>query len=184
MPYQTIIAGLLCYNKLCATLGRLGFEPNPYKPCVHHMIVNGKQQTVCFHVNNLKSSEQTKTNDALVSELRSEYDYIQDDGTDNMTVHQGKTHEYLGMTLDYDTPGVYGVSMKKYTPEIISDAEKSMDICKGVKTSAAPKDLFVVNKESPKLHKEKKESFHSLVTKILFATKWAHPIQPHQSLTL
>jgi hypothetical protein len=63
--------------------------------------------------------------------------------------------------------------MKKYTLEIISDAEKNMDNCKGLKTSAALKDLYMVNEESPKLGKDKKKLFHSLVAKILFATKWA-----------
>jgi hypothetical protein len=116
--YGTMIAGLLYYNKLGGTLGRLGFEPNPYEPCVHNRIVNGKQQTVCFHVDDLKSSGQAKTNDALVLELRPEYEHIQEDGTGKMTVHQGKVHEYLGMTLDYSTPGVCEVSMKKYTQEM------------------------------------------------------------------
>jgi hypothetical protein len=173
--YGTMIAGLLYYNKFCGTLGRLGFEPNPYEPCVHNRIVSGKQQTVCFHVDDLKSSGQTETNDALVLKLRSEYEHIQSDGSGKMTVHRGKTHEYLGMTLDYNTPGVCEVSMKKYTQEIISEAEKCMDNCKGVKTSAAPKDLFMVDEGSRKLDKVKKELFHSLVAKILFATKRARP---------
>jgi hypothetical protein len=61
--------------------------------------------------------------------------------------------------------------------EIISDTEKntSMDNCKEVRTSTAPKDLFMVDEESPKLGKDKKELFHSLVAKILFATKQACP---------
>jgi hypothetical protein len=104
--YSTMIAGLLYYNKFCTTLERLGFEPNPYEPCVHNRIMDGKQQTVCFHVDDLKSSGQAETNNALVSDLRSEYKRIQEDGTGKMTVHQGKIHEYLGMTLDYNTPGV------------------------------------------------------------------------------
>jgi hypothetical protein len=151
----------LYYNKFCGTLGRLGFEPNPYEPCVHNRSVNGKQQIVCFHVDNLKSSGLAKTDDALVLELRSEYEHIQEDGIRKKTVYQGKIHEYLGMTLDYNTPGVCKVSMKKCTLEIISDAEKNMDNCKGVKTSAAPKDLFMVNEESPQLGKKEKELFHA-----------------------
>jgi hypothetical protein len=142
---------------------------------VHNRVVNGKQQTVCFHVDDLKSSGQAETNDQLVTELRSEYEHIQEDGSGKMTVHRGKIHEYLGMTLDYNTTGVCKVSMPKYTKEILSEADIAMAECKGIKTSAAPKDLFTVNEESPKLDKRKKELFHSLVAKILFATKRARP---------
>jgi hypothetical protein len=45
--YGTMIAELLYYNKFCATLGRLNFKHNLYKPCVHNRVVNGKQQIVC-----------------------------------------------------------------------------------------------------------------------------------------
>jgi hypothetical protein len=79
------------------------------------------------------------------------------------------------MTLDYNTTGVCKVSMPKYTKEILSEAEIAMTSCKGIKSSVAPKDLFTVTEKSTKLSKKKKELFHSLVAKILFATKQARP---------
>ncbi len=45
----------------------------------------------------------------------------------------------------------------------------------GTKPSAAPRDLFVVNENCDKLDKKKSEQFHSLVAKMLFATKRARP---------
>ena len=32
----------------------MGFEVNPYDPCVANMLVNGAQCTVCWHVDDLK----------------------------------------------------------------------------------------------------------------------------------
>ena len=78
------------------------------------------------------------------------------------------------MTLDYKTAGVCKVSMPKYTEEILSEAEKAMD-CKGTKSCAAPKDLFCVDDDSPRLDRKRSEFFHSVVAKILFATKRARP---------
>jgi hypothetical protein len=174
--YGTMIASLLYHIKFCSTLDRLGFEPNPYEACVYNRCIDDQQQTVSFHVDDLKASHaKTSINNQLVDELREEYEHILEDGTGKMTVHRGKVHEYLGMTLDYNTAGVCKVSMAKYTDEIIKQAEQSMDNCKGSKSSAAPKNLFEVNEDCPRLSKRKSKLFHSLVAKILFATKRARP---------
>jgi hypothetical protein len=39
--------------------------------------------------------------DETIEWLRSEYEHVFEDGTGLMKVHRGKTHKYLGMTLDY-----------------------------------------------------------------------------------
>jgi hypothetical protein len=154
----------------------LGFTPNPYEPCVQNRIVNGKQQTICFHVDDCKVSHiDPKVNDELEAELRKEYAYIMEDGSGKMKVHRGKVHEYLGMTLDYSTPGMCKLSMPKFIKETISDFEKIMPKAKGKKSTAAPKNLFEVDDKCPDLDKSKKEAFHQLVAKVLFATKRARP---------
>ena len=47
---------LLFYRKLWGNLIDKGFEVNPYDPCVANKIINGKQMTVCFHVDDLLMS--------------------------------------------------------------------------------------------------------------------------------
>jgi hypothetical protein len=47
--------------------------------------------------------------------------------------------------------------------------------CKGTKSCAAPKDLFCVDSDSPKLDRKRSKFFHSIMAKILFATKRARP---------
>ena len=44
---------LLFYRKLVTDLLSLGFEINPYDPCVANKIINGKQMTICWHVDDL-----------------------------------------------------------------------------------------------------------------------------------
>ncbi len=49
-------SALLFYRKLVADLESDGFVLNPYDLCVANNVVNGKQMTVCWHVDNLKVS--------------------------------------------------------------------------------------------------------------------------------
>ena len=174
--YGTMIASLLYYSKFSASLKRLNFEPNDYDPCVHNRIVKGKQQTICFHVDDCKISHvNPKVNDELIETLRKEYESIFEDGSGKMKVQRGKVHEYLGMTLDYSEDGIVKISMLKYIAETLAEFEKIMPGCEGTKSSAAPKDLFNVDEDCDKLSKRKAEQFHSLVAKVLFATKRARP---------
>jgi hypothetical protein len=49
-------SALLFYRKLVANLESDGFVLNPYDLCVANKVVNGKQMTVCWHVDDLKVS--------------------------------------------------------------------------------------------------------------------------------
>ena len=46
-------SALLFYCKLVANLTSLGFKINPYDPCVTNKIINGKQITIYWHVDDL-----------------------------------------------------------------------------------------------------------------------------------
>ena len=43
--YRTMKAALIFYNKLVANLKSVGFQLNPYDPCVENKIVDGAQLT-------------------------------------------------------------------------------------------------------------------------------------------
>ena len=51
--YGMMKSALLFYRKLVADLISIGFKINPYDPCVANKMVNGKQLTVCWHVDDL-----------------------------------------------------------------------------------------------------------------------------------
>ena len=65
--------------------------------------------------------------------------------------------------------------MIDYIDETLKAFDKVAPEETGTKSSAAPKDLFVVDEACEKLEKPKADSFHSLVAKVLFATKRARP---------
>ena len=174
--YGTMTASLLYYCKFAKTLKRNGFEINPYDPCVANRMVDGKQQTVCWHVDDCKiSHKDSKANDEFIEVLREEYESIFEDGSGKMSVSRGKVHTYLGMTLDFTTPGQVKVSMLDYIEEILATFDKAAPGSTGIKTSAAPSDLFKVDEDAKKLGPVAKEQFHSIVAKTLWATKRARP---------
>ena len=161
--YGTMIASLLYFGKFCSTLEKNGFAANGYDPCVYNKMVEGKQQTVLFHVDDCKLSHVlARVNDALIEILQKEYENIFEDGSGEMKVHRGKVHECLGMTLDFSEKGLVKVSMPKYIEECLTSFDKMMPNCKGTKSSAAPRDLFEIDDEAEKLPKLKREQFHSL----------------------
>ena len=72
--YSCLKSALLFYKKLVADLEAYGFKINPYNPCVANKMIGGKQLTVCWHLDNLKTScvdanEVTK----MIQWLESEY---------------------------------------------------------------------------------------------------------------
>ena len=54
--YGIMKAALLFYIKLVNILKSIGYELNPYDPCVANKIVDGAQLTVVWHVDYLKVS--------------------------------------------------------------------------------------------------------------------------------
>ncbi len=54
--YGLLRSALLFYRKLVSNLESSGFVINPYDPCVANKVINGKQMTVCWHVDDLKVS--------------------------------------------------------------------------------------------------------------------------------
>ena len=66
--YGMLVSAMLIYHKLTKALLSYGFELNPYDPCVVvNIMVNSDQLTICWHVDELKSSHiDPKVNDKLL----------------------------------------------------------------------------------------------------------------------
>ena len=174
--YGTMVASLLYYRKFVASLTEIGFELNPYDPCVANKMIDGKQMTVCFHVDDCKISHRKRQAvDRIIKYLRKEYESIFEDGSGKMKVSRGKIHTYLGMTLDYSVKGQVRISMFDYVEEILTAFDKAEPKGDGTKSDAAPDNLFKVNEDCEKLRSNKAVEFHNLVAKTLYATKRARP---------
>jgi hypothetical protein len=101
-----MVASLLYFRKLTKSLMKIGLELNPYDPCVANKTIEGKQMTICFHMDDCKLSHRSpKVLDQMIEWLHREYESMFEDGSGEITVNRGKVHKYLGMTLDYTICG-------------------------------------------------------------------------------
>jgi hypothetical protein len=136
--YGILKAALLFYKKLTKDLFGIGFKLNLYDTCVANKIVNGKQMTLCWHVNCMKISHyQTQKVDDFVKWLRMMYEHLFPDGFGGMKICRGKVHEHIGMTLDFSVPGEVKVTMLPYVKEIVEDFTKQCGDTKMAITPAA-----------------------------------------------
>ena len=174
--YGTMVASLLYYRKFVKSLTDIDFTINPYDPCVANKMIDGKQMTICFHVDDCKLSHvKKKVMDRMIKYLRQEYESIFEDGSGKMAVSRGKVHKYLGMTLDYTVRGQVKITMFSYIEEILTAFAKAEPKGAGTKSSAAPENLFTVDEDCEKLQPNKAVEFHNIVAKTLYATKRARP---------
>ncbi len=68
--YGLMVGEFLYYKKFVKSLMKKGFKLNPYYGYVANKTVNGKQITICFHVDDCKiSHESTKVVDKLIDWL-------------------------------------------------------------------------------------------------------------------
>jgi len=93
--YGMMKSTLLFYKKLVKELKEMGFDINPYNPCVANKLVNKKQMTVRWQVDDLMISHVNK------GEILKFVKCIKDIYGDNLVENVGKVHGYLGMTFDY-----------------------------------------------------------------------------------
>jgi predicted patatin/cPLA2 family phospholipase len=109
-------ASRLFYNELDHSLTeKMNFVRNKYDTCVYNRRnENGEVTTIKTHVNDLKVPSKSKTNlDRVVKELKDIYKEIM--------VHEGNTHNYLGMIMTYDKEKkCVRINMEKYIEEIIN----------------------------------------------------------------
>ena len=165
--YGMLEASMLWYKKLRGDLEAIGFEFNPYDPCVANRNVNGKQQTIRFHVDDLLSSHvDPKVNDDFYDWMQEKYGKIKP-----VKATRGKIHEYLGMTLDFSKKGKVKIRMVEYIKRMLKEFPIKFDVSQ-VSNTPASNDLLDIGK-GEKLNDEMREIFHSFVAKGLFVSKRA-----------
>ncbi len=93
--YGMMKSALLFYRKLVSELKEMGFEINPYDPCVANKMVNVTQMTIRWHVDDLMMSHVNRDEIMkIVQEIKNIYG-------ENLTKNVEKIHDYLGMTFDF-----------------------------------------------------------------------------------
>jgi hypothetical protein len=167
--YGTLQASMLFWKDLTAKLEADGFVANPYDPCVINKMVDGKQCTVLYHVDDLKLSHVSQdVIEGVLSMLNSHY------GKETpLSVTRGDVHDYLGMTIDYSVAGKVSIRMDDYVQNMLDELPE--DMLDGSGTTPAAEHLFKVDEEGTPLDEAKADLFHSVTAKILFLCKRARP---------
>ena len=166
--YGTITESLLYYNYFRKSLEDEGCEFNPYDLSVTKRIIKDSQINVCFHIDYCKLSHNIpEVVGKKATWLKQEYETIFEYGSGEMTIHQGKVHNYLGMTLEYTNSGTVKVSIIDYIDVIIAAFDETDPRGRGIKTSAVPEVLYKVDEDCENLSPDKAKMFHNLVSKTL-----------------
>ena len=158
-----LVTAMLFYHKLTKALLSYGYKLNPYDLCVANNMVNSKQLTVCWHVDNLKSSHiNPKVNNEFLQWINDMFRQLSE-----VKMTRGPLHDYLGMTLDYSVPGKVSIDMshdvKKMVKEFPQENLKGAPV-----TSPWNENLFKVQHDSIPLEKEQAELFHMVTMQGLF----------------
>ena len=134
---------MLFYHKLTKALLSYGFELNPYDPCVVNKKVNGEQLTICWDVDNLKSSHiNPKVNNEFLQWIKDTFGQLRE-----VKTTLGLLHNYLGMTLDYSVPGQVSINMSHYVEKM--DKEFPQENLKGAAVASLwNENLFKVQHDS------------------------------------
>jgi hypothetical protein len=166
--YGTMRAALLFWKLLSNKLVSWGFEINPYDWCVANKMIDGKQCTILWHVDDLKISHvDAEVVTGIIEQIDEEF------GKEApLTITRGKIHEYLGMTLDYTEPGKVKIKMLDYVEKMLADLPEKFD---GEAPTPAANHLFDVDDDSPSVDEKRAQFYHTYVAKTLFLCKRARP---------
>ena len=136
--YGIMKAALLFYIKFVKSLLSIGFELDPYDPCVANKTVENLQLTVVWHVDDLKVSHVlTKVVTRMANWLKKTYKQLFSDGSGKMKINRGKIHEYLGMMLNFSISGEVKITMTPYIREVVEEFSKYDPGSKTARTPAA-----------------------------------------------
>jgi len=140
--YGMMKSALLFYRKLVADLVSLGFTINPYDQCVANKIINDKQLMVCWHVDDLFLGHEDP---AVVSHFLGWLATRYDTDDKKLNVVRGPKHDYLGMNLDFSTPGTVQIDMTPYINKIVAAFPEKIT---GVQSTPAADHLFQIRPAS------------------------------------
>lgn len=167
--YGTLQAALLFWRELSEFIvNELGFDLNPNDSCVANKIIEGKQCTVLWWVDDLKISHVDQSViEAILARLNERFGKEQP-----LTVSRGRIHDYLGMRFDYTVPGQVQVTMFDFIDNFLNEVPSDM---KGERATPAPNHLFDISPDLPRLDQTTADLFHTLVAKLLYLCKRTRP---------
>jgi len=115
--YGMLQAALIWYKKFRSDLESIGYVFNPHDPCIANKMIDGKQHTIRFHVDDIMASHVSSLiNDKFADWFNSMYGHC---GKVKQTrVH---FHHYFAMHFDFSHRGQVRIHMKDYIESMLND---------------------------------------------------------------
>ena len=177
--YGMIESALLWYTLYTEVLQREGFKINPYDKCVANKTINGKQCTLAWYVDdNILSHIEPKVVDQVLAVIESYFP--------GLVVERGSQLNYLGMELDFFTPGKVKIGTVQYLKSMIEELEEELkeyneDLDRKYSTPAA-RWIFKTDPEAKPLPEKKADIYRKFVAKLIWVEKRSRPdIEPTNS---
>ena len=161
------MVALQWYKLFSNTLQKLGFTLNPYDKCIANKMINGKQMTISWHVDDCIVSHADQN---VVDEFGKRM--IKEFG--KMEITSGSMHEFLGMKIGINEDRTISVDMRQQLRQVIKEFEKFDTINANV-TKPATYYLFNINPYAEQLNAELSEAFHSITSKLGYIMKRGRP---------
>ena len=131
-------------------------------------IIDNKQCTILWNFYDLKTSHvDPAVVYSVLADIDAEYGKISKN-----TITRGKVHKYLGMTIDYSSPGKVILSMINYIGKILDNIPEDM---KGESATPAAHHLFDIAEDATKLSQANADIFHHFVEQLMYPSKRARP---------
>jgi hypothetical protein len=159
--YGCVQSALLWYELFVGTLKDIGFEINPYDTCVANKVIDGKQCTIAWYVDDNKISHMDPD---VVSDVVEQIE----NRFGKMSVTRGKKHTFLGMNITYNDDRTASILMREYLEEAIAEFDGPI---KRTASSPAKNNLFSVNDTSQQLATGAAENFHRITAMLLYVSK-------------
>jgi hypothetical protein len=168
--YGTLLGAILFYQKLSKQLIEWGYEPNYYDRCTFNKMIDGKQTTIQFHVDDLKISHMKQSIIYLVlNDLNKEF------GTTRkpLAATTGLIHDYLGIKpLTTVKKEKVKFTVYDYLEDILDEMPEDMN---GTAPTPASDNLFDADEDLPRLNAKESDFLHRTTARLLFAAKRARP---------
>ena len=166
--YGTLRAARLFWETLSGKLQEWGCTMNPYDSCVANKDIDGQQCTITWHVDDLKIFHIDEQVVRLIIQK------IQDNFGQHseLSMHIGKRHDYLGMILDFTTPGILEIDISDYIQVILQDTPTNLQ---GTSVVPAAKHLFTTRADAPKISPQEQEIFHHLTMQLMYLSQRGRP---------
>jgi len=164
--YGMIESALLWYSLYIEVLLNNGFELNPVDKCVTNKIIDGKQCTIGFYVDdNMISHVKTSVVNDTLKLIEGYFPGLQ--------IQRGRKLDFLGLEVEFRDDGKASIGTVQYLTNMIENLEEELDtkLEHNAYSTPAANTLFKRTIGSKLLGKKKADIFRRFVPMVLWAMK-------------